>query len=353
MSERAAGIEELKDRLARLPRARFAHLPTPLDRCPRLGRELGGVDLWVKRDDATGMALGGNKTRQLEFILGHALSHGYDCVIQGAASQSNHARQLAAIGARLGIDVFLTPWLDARSRPVQGNFLLSHLYGAELRPIPSGASSIEAKARLAEELRTEGRKPYVVGMGSHEALVLAAVAYVEAFLEVLEQLGETSPPHWVFTTSQGSTQAGLQVAVELLGLPTKVVGVNPMGPEHEAYASPEAIARIVVDCARLLGYELNVGAEAVVNRTDQVGEGYGLPTRAGLTALRLLARTEGILLDPVYTSKGFAGLVDAVRRSEVRPGERVVFIHTGGLPLLFAYADEVLEAMGGEDAPRS
>lgn len=352
MSQLTSRIAELKARLADLPRARFAHLPTPLDRCSNLGADLGGIELFVKRDDATGMALGGNKTRQLEYILGYAKSTGHDCVIQGAASQSNHARQLAAAGAKIGMDVHLTPWLDARSRPVQGNFLLSHLYGATLHPIAMGASSVEAKTRLAERLRAEGRNPYIVGMGAHEALVLAAVAYVHAFVEMVEQLGEDALPDWVFTTSQGSTQAGLLAGARILGLDTTVIGINPMGPEHEAYSPPATIHSMVLEAAAWLGYELEVEADAVINRTEYVGEAYGVPSPAGLAALRRLAEREGILLDPVYSGKGFSGVIAAVEGGEVSPGQRVVFVHTGGLPIVFPYAEEILASYGGNHEPR-
>jgi L-cysteate sulfo-lyase len=334
----------LQRALDALPRARFAHLPTPLDRCRRLGAQLDGIDLYVKRDDATGMALGGNKTRQLEYVLGHVLAEGYDCVIQGAASQSNHARQLAAAGAKLGLEVHLAPWQDARSKPVQGNYLLSHLYGAVLHPLPPDSSSARAKADLAERLRAEGRRPYIVGMGAHEALVLAAVAYVHAFLEIVTQLGDVGPPDWVFTTSQGSTQAGLLVGAHWLGAATRVIGINPMGPEHEAYSPPSEIRRMALDAAALLGRSMEIHQAEIVNLTDYVGEAYGIPSAAGLAALGLAARSEGLLLDPVYTSKGFSGLVDHVERGLVRRGERVVFVHTGGIPGVFAYADAVLTA---------
>ena len=337
-----AKASELRSALAALPRASIAHIPTPLDRCKRLGERLGGVELWVKRDDATGLALGGNKTRQLEFVLGHAMAEGYDCVIQGAASQSNHSRQLAAAGAKLGLEVHLTPWQDARSKPVQGNYLLSHLYGATLHPIPAGASAVEAKTELADALRKEGRKPFILGMGARDALVLAAVAYMDAFLELLQQLGDQGAPDWVFTTSQGSTQAGLLAAARIVGARTAVIGINPMGPSHEAYSPPEEIHRMALEAASWVGYDLQLPQEDVVNRTDFVGEAYGVPAPAGLAALRLLAETEGIVLDPVYTSKGFSGLLDSVKHGEVRQGQRVVFVHTGGLPGLFAYASELV-----------
>lgn len=337
-------LAALQSALASRPRVQLAHLPTPLDVCQRLGEELG-IELFIKRDDATGVALGGNKTRQLEYVLGQALADGHDCVIQGAASQSNHARQLAAAGAKLGLEVHLTPWQDARSRPIQGNYLLAHLYGAVIHPVPMGSSSKEAKATLAERLRGEGRRPYVVGMGAHDALVLAAVAYADAFLELINQLPNGRAPDWVFTTSQGSTQAGLLAAARWLGLGTRVVGINPMGPEHEAYSSPAAIHNMVVDALAKLKLPLSISPSDVENDTGYVGEAYGVPSEAGLRALHFLASKEGITLDPVYTSKGFSGLLDYVERGVVAPGERVVFIHTGGLPGLFAYSADVVGAI--------
>jgi 1-aminocyclopropane-1-carboxylate deaminase/D-cysteine desulfhydrase-like pyridoxal-dependent ACC family enzyme len=206
-----------------------------------------------------------------------------------------------------------------------------------------GASSKEAKAALADRLRAEGRRPYVVGMGAHDALVLAAVAYAAAFLEMLAQLPGDTPPDWVFTTSQGSTQAGLLVAARWLGLSTRVIGINPMGPDHEAYSSPDTIHQMVLDSLHRLGLSLAIPIEDVHNDTGYVGEKYGVPSDAGLAALHRLARCEGITLDPVYSSKGFSGLLDYVDRGLVKPGERVVFIHTGGLPGLFAYSADLVE----------
>lgn len=335
---------DLRARLDRLPRVPLAHLPTPLDACTRLEEELGGPSIHVKRDDATGLALGGNKTRQLEYILGFALANGYDCVVQGSASQSNHSRQLAAAGAKLGLEVHLTPLQDARSSPVQGNYLLSHLYGAKLHPVPLGASVIEAKERVAEELRRQGRNPLIIGMGAHEPLVLAAVAYVGAFLEIIDQLGAAGPPDYLYTASQGSTQAGLLAAARMLGLDTRVVGINPMGPSHEAYSPPETIHRMALEAGGHLGFPLEIPITDVDNRTGFVGEGYGKVSAGGARALRLLAEREGILLDPVYSGKGFAGLLSAIEEHELNSGDSVVFVHTGGLPALFSYAQEVLSA---------
>lgn len=338
-------IAELKERLSHVPRVRLAHLPTPLDACPRLSERLGGPAIWVKRDDCTGLAFGGNKTRQLEFTLGDALAQGADTVIQGASSQSNHSRQLAAAAAKLGLSAHLIVKADERSHPIQGSLLVDHLMGATIRMVDPATNMSEAKEALAEELRAAGRKPYIVGMGATRSLALAAVAYVGAFIEIVEALqaqGETDAPDWVYTASQGSSQAGLYLGAKILGLPTRVVGVNPMPPSHEAYETQERIVELANMAAEILGVPERIRLDEVINTCDYVGPGYGVPSEAGLEALELLAHNEGILLDPVYTSKALAGLIDHVRTGRVTKGERVVFVHTGGTPALFAYADELV-----------
>jgi 1-aminocyclopropane-1-carboxylate deaminase/D-cysteine desulfhydrase-like pyridoxal-dependent ACC family enzyme len=334
-------ISELRERIDRLPRARLAHLPTPLDDCPRLSAAIG-VTVAVKRDDCTGLAFGGNKVRQHEFMLGDAIASGADCIIQGSASQSNHSRQLAAAGAKLGLDVYLLPKRDKRSHPIQGNYLLQHVLGATMLPIGVDESTKERKEELAAKLRAEGRRPYVVGMGATRSLTLAAVAYVEALVEIVEATGPDAVPNWIVSTSQGSTQAGLQLGCELLGLPTKVVGVNPLDHRHEAYLTIPEIHELVDGAAEMLGLTSTISEADIVNTTEYVGDGYGIPSEAGLAALRTLASTEGILLDPVYSAKGFAGLLDLCARGTVPPGDRVVFLHTGGLPALFTYAEDVV-----------
>jgi 1-aminocyclopropane-1-carboxylate deaminase/D-cysteine desulfhydrase-like pyridoxal-dependent ACC family enzyme len=334
-------ISALRARIDRLPRVRLAHLPTPLDDCPRLSAAIGAT-IQVKRDDCTGLAFGGNKVRQHEFMLGDAIASGADCVIQGSASQSNHSRQLAAAGAKLGLDVYLLPKRDRRSHPVQGNYLIQHVLGATMLPIGVDESTKERKEELAAKLRAEGRRPYVVGMGATRSLTLAAVAYVEALVEIVEATGPDAVPGWIISTSQGSTQAGLQLGCELLGLPTKVVGVNPLDQRHEAYLTTAEIHELVHGAAELLGLTSTISEADIVNTTGYVGDGYGIPSDAGLAALRTLAATEGILLDPVYSAKGFAGLLDFCARGTVAPGDRVIFLHTGGLPALFTYAEDVV-----------
>ncbi|MEX2502843.1 MAG: D-cysteine desulfhydrase family protein [Trueperaceae bacterium] len=350
MPERTARrrFEHLRSALHDLPRVRLAHLPTPLDHAPRAGVRLGGVDLFVKRDDATGLAFGGNKTRQLEYVLGHAVATGHDCVIHGAATQSNQSRQLVAAGAKLGLEVHLTPWIELDAASPQGNFLVTHLHQPILHPVAPGESIVEAKRELARTLRAQGRTPYTVGMGSSEALVLAAVAYVDAFVELTQQLGVADGARTldrVVTASQGSTQAGLLVGARALGLDTRVLGVNPMTAAQEAYLPPERILEIAQETAERLGLQLALTQDDVENTTDYVGDGYGTVSDGAREAIGLLARTEGIVLDPIYSGKAFAGLIDRVRTGAIAPDERVAFLHTGGLPALFAHADRLADSM--------
>jgi L-cysteate sulfo-lyase len=334
---------DLRARIGAMPRVRLAHLPTPLDACRNLS-ETVGRSISIKRDDCTGLAFGGNKVRQHEFILADAIAAGADCIIQGSASQSNHSRQLAAAGARLGLEVFLVPKSDRFSHPLQGNFLIDHLLGATILPIAEDQSITFHKEKLAAELRSQGRTPYVVGMGAQRALTLAAVAYVEAMLEVVEAGSGAAPFDWIFVTSQGSTQAGLQLACELLGLPTRVVGVNPMTETHEAYMSVAEITELVHGAAAVLGVQSGVTEDDIVNTTDYVGPGYGVPSEASCEAIHTLGAAEGTILDPVYSGKGFAGLLDYCRRDIAAPGDRLMFLHTGGLPALFSHAAEVAVA---------
>jgi len=335
----------LADRLAQLPRVRLAELPTPLTDCARLSADLGGPHILVKRDDCTGLAFGGNKVRQHEYVLGDAVAAGADCLVQGAAAQSNHSRQLAAAGARLGLETFLLPKVDPETTALQGNYLVDHLLGATIRPIGPQDSSIEAKQQLVAELQAAGRTPYVTGMGSERALDLAAVAYVGAVLELLEQL-DGHAPQAIVTTSQGSTQAGLQLGCAVLGLTTEVIGICPMPPSHEAWIHPDEIAAMLQRAGRFLDVDISCSGADIELRGEFVGDGYGTASPAGLAAMDLLGRTEGLLLDPVYTSKGFSGLLSEVRAGRWSSDDTVVFLHTGGLPALFAHPEAVLAAAG-------
>lgn len=341
-SKTVSGIREL---LNQLPRVELANLPTPLSGCPRLSQRLGGPRILIKRDDMTGLAFGGNKVRHHEYVLGAALEGGADCFVQGASSQSNHSRQLAAAGAKLGIETYLLPKRDTHISPVQGNYLVDHILGATIATIEPSASTIKAKEDLVARLEDSGRKPYVTGMGADESLALAAVSYVEAVLEILEQLPAGTVVDAIYTASQGSTQSGLMLACELLKLPTKVVGISPLGAEHEAHIPVPGVVELIHRAAKILGVETRITEADIELRLDFVGRGYGHPSPDGLEAIALLGRTEGILLDPIYTGKAFAGLLADVRSGRFGSDEVVIYLHTGGLPALFAYAEPVYEAV--------
>lgn len=348
--DQRAMIARMRARLDAEPRVRLAVLPTPLDDAARLTTELGGPRVFIKRDDLTGLAFGGNKVRQHEYVLGAAVAQGADCLVQGSAAQSNHSRQLAAAGAKLGLETFLLPKLDAHSEPVQGNYLVDHLLGATILPIKAGESTITAKVALVERLRAEGRHPFVTGMGADEALALAAVAYVEALFEIVEQLPRPLRLDAIYTASQGSTQAGLLIGCELLGLSTRVIGVSPLGPEHEAHIPLDDVVAMIHRAADILGVTTQITRDDIELRFDFVGDGYGVPSTAGLDGMALLGRLEGILLDPIYTGKAFAGLIADIRAGTLGRDETVVFLHTGGMPALFAYAEPVIDHVRGTRA---
>ncbi len=328
-----------------IPRVPLVHQPTPLHPLPRLSREAAnGVQVWCKRDDLTWLALGGNKLRKLEFLLRDALDQGADTVITTGAAQSNHARLTAAAATSLG----LRPVLVLRRPvvgPTQGNLLLDDLLGAEVRfgewaTWEEGARLLE---EVAAELRAAGRHPYIIPMGGSNAL--GALGYVVAAREIAQQaeaLGiEVST--LLCVTSSGATQAGLLLGQRLFRLPFQVIGVAV----SEATAASE-VARLASEAAALLEAE-PVPEEAVLLLRDYIGPGYGRVDGRTVEAVRLVARLEGVLVDPVYTGKAMAGLLDQVRKGRWQPGEAVVFLHTGGIPALFAYGDALNVRVGIEE----
>ena len=325
--------------LARFPRLRFAHLPTPLEPLPRLSAELGGPDIWIKRDDCTGLSSGGNKTRKLEFLVADAIEQGADTIITQGATQSNHARQTCAIAARLGLEChILLEDLSGSHDEVyarSGNLLLDRLHGAQISSLPPGSDMDAAMEELAARLRDHGKKPYLIPVGGSNEI--GALGYVNAALELVSQANERSLriDHLVHATGSAGTQAGLVVGMEAMhsGIPVYGVCVSKPADMQEA---------MVYDLARRSADFIGLGAdgiarEKVVANGDYVGPGYGLPTDGMREAVTMMARLEGILLDPVYSGKAFAGLIDLVRRGHFRAGENVVFLHTGGSVSLFAY----------------
>lgn len=326
--------------LARFPRVRLAHLPTPLEPLERLSAALGGPEIWIKRDDCTGLSTGGNKTRKLEFLMAEARDSGADIVLTQGATQSNHARQTAAFAARLGMDchVLLEDRTGSKDPAYNGNgnVFLDLLHGATAEKRPGGLDMNAELARLAERMRAEGRRPYVIpGGGSNP---LGALGYVDAAQELMAQADamDLRIDHIVHATGSAGTQAGLIVGLKGVHARVPLLGIGVRAPKPVQEGNVYKLACATAD---LLGVPGLVAPEDVVANTDYVGGGYGIPTEGMIEAVAMFARLEAILLDPVYSGKGAAGLIDLCRKGFFRKGERVVFLHTGGAVGLFAYTD--------------
>jgi 1-aminocyclopropane-1-carboxylate deaminase/D-cysteine desulfhydrase-like pyridoxal-dependent ACC family enzyme len=334
---------QLQQALNRLPRLPLAQLPTPLQPAPRLSKTLGGPTIYFKRDELTGMPLGGNKTRMFEYVLPRALAAGADCVVAGAAVQSNYCRQLTAACAQVGLDVYLvlrSVRPDVETEP-QGNLLLDLLLGARVFLVEQMGwpEQIEKIYLLAERLKAEGRRPYVARAANQADIGLDAAAYTNCALELHQQLAEQGlKPDYLYVAAADTTQGGLLLGAKALNESYQIVGINPLG--QTAFGGPPAAELIALagnKAAAELGLALEIQPEEVISYNDYVGEGYAAPTPAGLDAIRLVASTEGILLDPVYSGKAMAALIDHIRRGLIKADETVIFLHTGGYPALFAY----------------
>lgn len=328
--------------LARFPRIFLAHLPTPLERLDRLSRELGGPEIWIKRDDCTGLSTGGNKTRKLEFLMAEAEAAGADMVMTQGATQSNHARQTAAFAAKLGMDCHIL--LEDRTGSSDpnyngnGNVLLDHLHGATTEKRAGGLDMNAELEAAAERVRKEGRKVYTIpGGGSNPT---GALGYVNCAFELVGQANDRGLAIDRIVTATGSagTQAGLVVGLKAINAGIPLLGFGVRAPKAR---QEENVYTLAVSTAEKLGCPGVVSREDVVADTDYVGQGYGVPREDTVEAIRLFAELEGILLDPVYSGKGAAGLIDYCRKGRFARGERIVFLHTGGAAALFGY-DAVL-----------
>ncbi len=324
--------------LAKFPRLRFAHLPTPLEPMTNLSRVLDGPNIWVKRDDCTGLAGGGNKTRKLEFLMADAEQQGADTIITQGAVQSNHARQTAAIAAKLGYECHLL--LENRTGSddpdflANGNVLLDDIYNARLSDFPAGTDMNQEMLSLAEELRAAGKKPYIIpGGGSNR---IGALGYVNAAYELVGQCNDQGlkVDHIVHATGSTGTQAGLVTGLTAIHSGIDLMGISVRAPKE---AQEENVYRLAREVAELIGSSASLSRSDVVANSDYVGEGYGIPTDGMIEAVEMTARQESILLDPVYSGKGMAGLIDLARQGFYRRGENIVFIHTGGAQALSGY----------------
>lgn len=310
-----------------LPRLRLAHLPTPVETLPRLSEALGGVSVLVKRDDQTGLAFGGNKTRKLEYLLAAAQAEGARTLITTGAVQSNHCRQTAAAAARFGFDCILV--LAGKKPEIRsGNLLLDDLFGAQI----VWAEKAGRDAMLADvfdRARQAGRRPSLIPYGGSSPL--GASAYALALGELLEQ--EVYPDWIVFASSSGGTQAGLVLGQKIYAYRGRVLGISVDEP---AAALQERVSSLAGETAALLGEPMDFRADDILVNADYLGGGYGVMGEREQEAIDLFARLEGLLLDPVYTGRAAAGMIDLARQGFFESGQQVLFWHTGGGPALFA-----------------
>jgi len=349
---------DLLTRLDAFPSVSLAHLPTPLEELPRLSARLGSVSVSLKRDDQTGLAFGGNKARKLEFIMGDVRTRGVDSVVTWAGIQSNWCRQVAAATARVGLRSVLV-LLKKPGMPIgeDGNLLLDRILDADVRVVEAAESRSflelenvrEYVDPVVEEERSTGRTAYLAPVGGSllegdMTRPLGALGYVRGFLELFQQAQERGATldSVVLATGSAGTQAGLLAGARLLSPKTRIIGISVAAPAAD-------VARYVTTIANATLSELGEGAAVtdgdVVVLDQYIGEGYGVMNQGVTDALGLMAREEGVLLDPVYTGKAMAGLMDLVGKGYFRDGEEVVFLHTGGTPALFPYRDQILETL--------
>lgn len=335
-----------RDALAAMPRQRLAKLPTPIDELANLTRQLGGPTLIVKRDDLTGLAGGGNKVRKLEFLVGDAIKQGADCLITVGGPQSNHCRQTAAAAALVGLPCHLV--LGGDPQPLIGNSLIDRLLGATIHWTPRAQRSA-TMAALADDLRRQGRRPYVIPVGGSTAV--GALGYVAAMFELVDQLAQQgrAAPHLVFATSSGGTQAGIVLGARLAGFQGRVTAVSiDQTPDDQPAGEPakgndeKFLAGVCAEAnaaAALLGSDVRLTVADFATVYDYLGAGYGVVGDLERDAIKLFASIEGLLVGPVYTGRAAGAMIDMIRRGVFARDETVLFWHTGDDITLHAYAN--------------
>lgn len=327
--------------LAKFPRRGYVRIPTPLESLPRFSQALGGkVNVFIKRDDMLPGTAGGNKTRKLDFCMADALLQGADTIITCGAVQSNHCRLTLAWAVKEGLDCHLI--LEERVKgsynpEASGNHFLFQLLGVKsISVVPGGSNMMGEMEKLAEKLRAEGRNPYIIPGGASNKI--GALGYVSCAEEILRQLFETglSIEHMIVPSGSAGTHAG--IIAGMIGNNARIA-VTGIGVNRKKEAQQAAVLKLAQETLDYIGINVTMPAEAAVAFDDYVGPGYSLPTDSMVEAVKLLATTESILLDPVYSGKAMAGLIDLVRKNYFPEGANVLFLHTGGSPALFAYLD--------------
>ena len=341
-------LGKLKQVLEKLPRAELGLYPTPLVEARGLSSFLNGPRIFLKREDLTGLGLGGNKGRHLEFIFGYARQQGANAIISMSGSQSNYAALMAAGARKLGWRASFVLTKDIHPE-MQGNLLLHHIMGSdiELLDLPPEAVMGETLSvklgQIAERLSAEGYKPFFIRHALPDiTVILASVSWVDAACEIYQQLQEINidSGYLVLGTATGGTQAGLVLGFKYLKAPFKVIGISGWKEKEELEALIAQRANAVSEYLKL---DIGVGPSDANINDQYVGEGIGVPTNECLDAIRVVAETEGIFLDPVYCGKAMAGLIDLTRKRVFTSGDVVIFLHSGGIPTLFAYDKEIIK----------
>lgn len=333
--------QDLKQKLQKVPRIKLARLPTPLEEMPHLTQHLKGPRIWIKRDDLTGIAFGGNKERKTEYVMADALSKNADVVITtGSVQFSNHARTTAAAARKLGLNVVLVLHGEEPEN-YDGNLLLDYLYGADIRFIDERKQEISDKdpmEQIAEELTSKGHVPYIIPMGA--SYTIGAVAYANAMLELNTQAQEhkLKIDHIIHAAGSGGTQAGFILANKVLETGTTIHGISA---EPDCQWLKTKTIQIANDTAKYLNIKTTITPTDVTLNEKYSGKEYAELTPEATEAIKLVARTEGILLDPVYTGKAMAGLIDMTRHGQFNKDQNVVFIHTGGTLAVFQYGQQL------------
>lgn len=345
---------QLEEMIGRWPRVRLTSLPTPLCRLKNLPGELGLKELLVKRDDLTGLAFGGNKSRKLEFILADALSQEADTIITWGSLQSNWCLQTAAAARKCGLKPVLVLFKTYQLASLdQGNILIEKLLDADIRiteteargKSPDQDQAFKFLAEVAREEMKKGRKPYLVSVGGSMTggsmnKPLGALAYMLDMIELSRQMPDSKPPDYVVVaTGSGATQAGLIVGARALGLNTRVVGICVSDRKDEFLPQ---VRKIALELVEMLGLKINLDDRDIILFDDYLGEGYGRVSAEIATIIRIVLQKEGLVLDPVYTGKAMIGLLDLARKKFFQSSDRVVFVHTGGTPALFAFSERLL-----------
>ena len=326
--------------LSRFPRVHLAHLPTPLEPLVNLSKALGGPNIYIKRDDCTGLGSGGNKTRKLEFLIADAIEKKADVVITQGAVQSNHARQTVAAAVKCGMscEILLENRTESSERDYleSGNVFLDKLFGANVTHFVKDTNMDAAMQAKAEELRAQGKNPYIIPGGGSNAI--GALGYVNCAIETLTQANDTGLriDHFVTATGSAGTQAGLVVGLEATNSQIPLLGFGVRAPKEK---QEENVFKLACKTADHMGISGCVSRDKVIADCNYVGGGYGVPTDSMIEAVTMMAREEAILMDPVYSGKGLAGLIDYVRKGHFKKDENIVFLHTGGSAALFGYLD--------------